>query len=744
MNIKELTDQELRQELSKYLKYETLFYDKDIRKNYQSLFSALKSLENNAYRDIEIIKELIEEAINRKIMFLADVQFIIMERTKDYTDLGSQRVIMSYCRFVLDINPDKDIMSYDLETFRSIIYKRRKSLLNLSLDKLKMIEKKEKINILGRDFDAFQDIEINNALSFLASKKRITIGFFGKHRSIIFGDALEQELKDYKVFIQETETAITPTNCFSIAAIIGEKNITIRKLSLETIFYNKWLRIFNCSENESLLIFNNVYSNIRETIKQKSLEAYDVKTEIEFLAIKDLFIDEMVEGILWHEIGHGISMEDIEPEKIALGEAFNVFEDEMVSVLREMLADFALPKDELKGPLYHFAEIALKEKNYQKAKRLILVYISDNWFLDMSDDFMADQTDLICPIIFKYFDHNLYFDFQAFANDLKIIYQDLMSLFLEIIDNVAQMIKNSKYLIKNISYDFDELKKMLLKIQEVERDEFTPPVDTVQYKTNLWANILNYVQLYANDTYQDICMYIREKKGKLKKDVFNKYYPQEIFLKYNGNIRAFLLDKSKELGFWQDKKDISCLDAIKIFTKECFIPNSAIDKTIKIYENILDNKLQLNIKDLKDEKYHYFLLVLNEIVIRGHQELVEQAIVLAKDKFENIADIIKEIEYYKSLDLFTYIKKIQVNNLYFGSSSLASLANFSKEIELAELPETELANLHLPNSYSKFTWKHLDIMKNIKKQILTIDKQEEFNIDKLLIEKIVKDCLAYY
>ena len=618
MHISSISDAELRshaREISE--NYQHLLFDEQRRKDFTSFYDSLVAADYPNAKDIaDKVKSVVEERIIRQIKYLSEIQYAVMEKTGDYTDLGEQRVSISYCRLMLNIPPAREVSQYDADRFRQMIQEKHRPITHLSIEQLQELEKKEKFDICGRSFDTFQDDDLNATLEYLGSAKRMTIGFFGKQRSIIFGDVEIAEMDDYRVYTQNTEDARTPTNCLSIAAIIGEKNITIRRVALETIFYNKWVRVFQTSPNELRRMCSNTEGNIREMLKQNALKVYGVSSEPELITKKDLFVDEMIEGVLWHEVGHGLSMEGIDHDDVALGEAFHTFDDDMVGVLKEFLADCALPAKDLRGPLAHFIDLALKENQPDKATRLIWVYLSDNWFLDVNEDFMADQTDVIVTVLAKFIRPDFSIDFEAFDKGLIEIYELLQVQFLEVVQTVKKLFESTSYNIKSMTYTYPEVKAMLVKIMDEDRDEFTAPTDTLQFQTNYWSNMFGYAKDYAPQMYAELCEYVSKSKHIIKSKFVEYCGGPEAVEQYKGEIRPYLFDRMKTLGVYRSQNQFSILEAIDMAIEDCWVPYGEKDNVRQKFRDIVEGKaLEIS---RQPEAYDPFVTVIQEMLNRSY------------------------------------------------------------------------------------------------------------------------------
>ena len=122
-----------------------------------------------------------------------------------------------------------------------------------------------------------------------------------------------------------------------MAAIIGHQNIYIRLESLQTIFAQKWVQIFNYNEFEMLSIYSDPYWNIAEGIKQLVLEQYQIESKDDLIKKESSFINDMSETILFHELGHGTVQHHILPFEFgAIGEASKIYGENIYTAILEV------------------------------------------------------------------------------------------------------------------------------------------------------------------------------------------------------------------------------------------------------------------------------------------------------------------------------------------------------------------------------------------------------------------------
>jgi hypothetical protein len=265
------------------------------------------------------------------------------------------------------------------------------------------------------------------------------------------------KFRNKTVILKKAETARSPLNILSMVAAASPLGTLIREASCETIFYNKWHSFYETSDFEKELLQSHDYSNIREAIKDKALKAYGFNNQAEVVAGKSLFIDEMVEGVVWHELGHAISLEGdvFIPRKIAtLGSSVSSFGNEAITVLKEALADWAPSLEGAHGPIWHFIQLA--KTDYAKAKRMVYVYLSDYWFLDVGEDFMGITTDVIVPLVVQFIDPNGEVDFKKMEKAHAEIFQYLAKRYIAGIAQIEHCIRSAGYQISSqnvISYD---------------------------------------------------------------------------------------------------------------------------------------------------------------------------------------------------------------------------------------------------------------------------------------------------
>ncbi|MCP4051183.1 MAG: hypothetical protein GY730_10825, partial [bacterium] len=213
-------------------------FDPEIRKEFPVIQSYLSA--SNLFINDSILNEIkaeIENELIESLRYFCYLYYYIMEQKNSWGDAGEQQVKVSFCRNLLDIDPDIDITEQDVNSF---FIKVKTDLLNLgiskiSLDELQKIFDEYSFRVLGKDFDINEVFILSDIILFAGSKLFLQGGLHGNEIQIILGNGTIQSLGEYSVIWLEKELVRSPNTIMAMAAIIGDKNIYIRKEALTAI-----------------------------------------------------------------------------------------------------------------------------------------------------------------------------------------------------------------------------------------------------------------------------------------------------------------------------------------------------------------------------------------------------------------------------------------------------------------------------------------------------------------------------
>jgi len=282
----------------------------------------------------------------------------------------------------------------------------------------------------------------------------LILGQLELYSSIIFGKTTVAQYSDITVYTFHEEIIHTPAIITSIAAMVKDQEIIIREASAKTIFYNKWLETFNQLRSDTLAqLLKSKAENVSLAIKLKTLLAYGVFTEKKLLAKKSLFIKEILEGLLWHEMGHAVTLNYFMSNKqVALDEALSVLGETASSVAKELLADLAPPGHDTKGALSFISSCSGK-----KAQRMLMVYLSDNWFITAHDNFFKNHTELMLSNILPYINEQGIFQKDELKAALENKYQEILTEYKCILDEFLLLLKTGQYQLAEQTVNFEDL-----------------------------------------------------------------------------------------------------------------------------------------------------------------------------------------------------------------------------------------------------------------------------------------------
>lgn len=517
------------------------------------------------------IAALFEEYLKRDIKKISVLQYLHMKNTDDWGDLGEQRITISYCRHLLQIPNDKEVTQFDADKFNGLIEKLALPYQQNSPEKLRQLDEAIKCNIFTKKVDYSKEESINQLLTFLESNKGLIAGQLGKYRSVIFGEAKIKQMEGYRVTTFGQEIARTPSCVLSIAAVVGGKHIAMRTSSCETIFANKWRGLFNISSYE--LFFNLLHKleQIGLIFKIKAVLAYKVKDTRSINKKQKLFIEEILEGLIWHELGHGIVINNLlSVEDSAFGEALGVLGANIISVQKEILADWAPLHKNIKGPLNHFCDLA--KKNSAKATRLLYVYFSDNWFLGEQNDQFDNHSDIMISLILKHVRNDSSINFNSLQQELRGKKNNLFNYILKeykrITKYLEKEIKKGEFIYNNKSVGFSELKEIYSK--KVRKIEKTAKPDSLEFLVSLWAKILEDMPKLNQKLLNEINIYLAKENNNFHEFIKKRFTRPDKTKSLRDNMLADLAKK----GFTYPEKpnhNISIAQLLKYFAAKAKI-----------------------------------------------------------------------------------------------------------------------------------------------------------------------------
>ena len=779
-SIKNITNKELETISEKAgKKYGKLLFSEKIHSRYPNFLEVLEDKKvKNPKKVILKLRKIIEEKLIREIDYLSHIMYYYMEKIGDFGAPGEQRVSISQCRFMLKIPNTRAVNQFDADKFRELVEKERKRLNinNLNTQDLKNILKKSKFHILGQEFETFHSEKINFLLYFIGSNKRLSSGYYGTEEGFIIGDAIPKEVEGYKVSILTSEDARTPNNVLSIAAVIGHKEIFIRRESCRTIFYNKWVKIFDYDPYEYKKIMNDDYGNISETIKKKTIKLYDVKNKKDLTAAEDTFLDEMIDTILHHEFGHGLTSNNIlDPELSVVGEVTQIYGENLITLIKEFLADWIPQMENSRGPIQNIIDIALKDKDIKKATRMLYMYMSDSWFYDTGEIYMYPHTDLMMAILLKYIKKDGSFDFGKLSKDLsydlkktpeenlKTIYGHMLHYYIQSTKYIMTLIKNAKFKLQGGIRTFQYVAVFLHNYFKQKAPQYTE--HTVHYREAFWNNMLKYVSRFSPETDKKIKEYISMVNKDILKNVLIDVAGEEIAKKYNFNIRNYVVDKMKSYGFYEEIKKLKTSDALKLIMDDMFISDKEKKEAAKSFLDIMkENEIKITINYAGPPQPFY--LVFQELLKKSQFGNIENGMTIGnpvidyhlseKEKEKILDEKLNQLVGYFDRQAFKEVQILRIDDQFLSAGKIReiidrkSLLNGEKlsrkihRIEFAFVRYNNLLEVYTPIKVGYPCWNTAQAVWRINQALRPSEQNKEWIIDKKLIQSLCSEYLKQY
>lgn len=518
--------------------------DPELRGRYSNLLDLLTGQNlDDADETAAQIRQAVEDSVKRTVDQYADVQFFTMKKSGNWGRASRDAVEFGYCRLKVGVSPDQDVDQEHLRTFERLLDENRLS--QLSLEQLDKREDGVAFKLFGKKIKLRDTHLVNDELRFCGSKNRVVTSMQGKLRNLIYGEATCSQLDGYDLYHFHRELSRTPTEVLSMPGCISAGDIVIREEACRAVFTLKWQPAADVDDLAAACLYDDTAENIRETIKQHTLAAYGIRRPDQARVKQQLIIDEIGEGVLWHEIGHSLHYRQLTLEQTAIAKAFRYFGDSIGSVLIEALADWATGPATLQGPIKEF--VSLADRDPQKATRMLLAYMSDNWFLDTADQQGGAQTEVLVSLLCPFIGKTRAFDFAAMAVKHDEIYRLLFETSLGIGTHAAELTRNATYDVEGTPYGYDFIAKNIDVVVAKGNPHWAK--DSVDYQTAIWHNSFMLLEKRAPDDFAEVQQAINDADAAFRVKLLELLVPEQA-LQYGGRARDYLFDQMKAKGFF--------------------------------------------------------------------------------------------------------------------------------------------------------------------------------------------------
>lgn len=696
------------------------------------------------------------EYLKRKFKELAIAHYLYMEKANDFGNMGEQRISISFCRNLLKIPTDREVTQFDADRFRRLIDEYDEKLGKKSADYYRGYLQKYELDLFGVKIKSHSFVDLNKYLEkigfeyFLYTTYKVLPQF-------ILTKVKKLPIKEYSVYITAEEIVRSPTMVLSIAAEGYEGKITlIRRESCEVIFFNKWQKFFEQSKLELKKALNHQNSAIREGVKQKALALYQAKTADDVKKIKKLFIDEMIDGIVWHEVGHQVGEAQLDKVLRSIGTYF-VNSDSPLCVLKEAIADWAPAKDQLKGAFTRFLEIAKKDQ--VKATRDIYVYLSDNWFVDEEEEFMSLQTDILTALTLHFINSDGSVDFERLEKEHEKIYGFILKVYDLIANKIYDVFKTAQYQVGIHLLDYSKLEKEMEKLY---KDSVNArPLEELRYYNPFWINMFAYLRKFSPDGQKKLDQTLEETAGSMRQLVLKNITKGDTG-KYNNSLREYIYQRYKEMGVLQERKKVDYRQAVINACEKMKMPEKVKNKVEQQFKEIVESNKNYDISISYEGKPDPFLATVQEIMLKtglgdinagmilgelyDTDEPIEKRKEYIKNELEGIRDQI-ESEMYMEVEILKVNKKHNIKPMVeelIGAIDFLSggkLKEKIKEIRFEDIKNEALFEVFVPLKRGFMDWNTSQAVWRINQDLRPEEFTMQWTIDREFIEALVEEYL---
>ncbi|MDD4526479.1 MAG: hypothetical protein PHF25_00405 [Candidatus Margulisbacteria bacterium] len=516
-------------------------------------FLKAKTSIKNTDKIVGDIVGLIESTIYGYIEYYAVMQYLYMDKTGEWTEAGEDRVKSSFFAVLNSFPADKDLnysdysFSQDKINQLAVLYK----VDSLNKEELSNRIKSPTFDILGLSFSFTETAKLNKLLAIVSSQRRVIMGLSGSYISMIFALATTVKYHEYEIHILYKEEIRTPNAVNYIVAVIDQNQIAIRREVCEYIFYKKWLPVVEDEPFFLSFMNGNLENQVAEAIKKQVMQAYSVNNKEELLEVKDDFINKMMENFSYHEVSHDILDDfNLTKEESSMVTAISVQEENILTVMTEVLTEWMPGSLHLKGPMKNIVDTAVKNGNNSKARQLLLTYMSDGWFLDTDTEFMHSYTYLMFAPLLKCLKLDSEIDFIELYGELNSIFDFFLTWYRNTIADVLVKLKKMEYVDTDKEIlDYDSFNKRVEKCMRIYNELINKNLSDDIIISQNWINFFSQMKSLSPHNFESISSLISDKEQQLYKDLILKFGGEESALKYGDDIRSFVLDGMISRGF---------------------------------------------------------------------------------------------------------------------------------------------------------------------------------------------------
>jgi hypothetical protein len=637
-------------------------------------------------QELFYVQESDKEVLYRQFFDMSLLIYLAMQKTKQWGVLGEQRISISLCRAILRIKNDSDVTQWDADRFGKILQECDKRYGNLPGEELVQYCKDKPIVLFGKEYVFFN--QLRDFITLLDADYYLFVKGGPFCAEYIFGSVTWQKIGDIDIYTFQDEYIRSPMHCLSIAGR-SPNPMQIRHVAMEVIYHNNWDVFLARSKAERRRALRHPNTAIRDRVKETALLLYGAETKDKLKNKKVGFIDDMESGVVYHELGHWLSEQGMDPVYWAI--RFAIAEDPTpCCALEELLAEFAPVRGEKMGAIAHILEVARGDP--QKAAALFYVFMSDNWYVDEEEEFLALRSNTYLALSLYFIRSARSVDFTMMENEHSRIYAFLLDKYRRLLETYLDLFYRTVYQKGGRAMSYQELEADILRQWQEKDPDWT--IDKMKQNSGYWSGIVN-IHLKSLPEgwkqYEDITA---SGAVSLEFDILALITGGNT-MQYNNSLRQYIIERCKELGIYQVPREIDWKGTVQEVCAKLGITQKESEWVQGRFEKIFGGTnydVQINY----DGKPDPFILALQEMLIEsGYGAILSPMLVgddynpgtckTARERSRYITEFVKdslltlrdqlEAEMYSSIDLLRLNPKYPIEALV--EQALKTIASFN-------------------------------------------------------------------
>jgi hypothetical protein len=490
-------------------------------------------------------KELISEYIYRQLREISLIKYLAMKKRNDFSPYGENRVALGICRNIFHIPSHRSVDFLEYFTLGSVLDECDRRNGSRTGKEYSGFLKKFKLEFLGKRLDEKTVRELTDLIAprvYFNSK-----ALYGD--SFIFGLEERRDRGKVKVSVIQEEYARSPEEILGLAARVnGENALIIRQESCDVIFNSKWLDFFKVAAYGRHPGRESDAELIREGFKKNALLSYGAVAARDMLRIRPAFIEDMLDGIYFHERGHDIADGFMTQRHRGVAAWFR--KDDMngpVYALEEAMADWAPDSPEKgKGAMGRFAEFALIDEN--RGARCLYAYCSDCWFISHKEKGRLAHASLVMVgLALGFITDSGRINTERLMREKEAVWDSLINRRRRLLNELLDILYSAVFRIQGYEFTYQELEKTLFAVFYAENAEET--LESMEKNWDYWNTALNCLKFFSRESWKRCRRLQQAEKIALEQMVLDRA-SEGRGGEYRNDLCRFIAAKCRRIGAW--------------------------------------------------------------------------------------------------------------------------------------------------------------------------------------------------